>query len=222
MSIANINTANSTAANSFPQLYQPRFAAAACTATVITLALFQLMAMLVESEPYQGKAPTVAVIDVWPEAKKERPAEKKPTLQPPPPKVAAALKPTVISDPVSGDLFPTGNPMPDIQINIGAGLPSLQQRPDSEPAPIVRINPKYPVVAARDGIEGWVQLRFSVDATGSVTDIEVIAAKPQRVFEQEAIRALKRWKYQPSTLDGAVAARTGLQVQLDFNLEDAE
>lgn len=125
MSIANINTANSTAANSFPQLYQPRFAAAACTATVITLALFQLMAMLVESEPYQGKAPTVAVIDVWPEAKKERPAEKKPTLQPPPPKVAAALKPTVISDPVSGDLFPTGNPMPDIQINIGAGLPSL-------------------------------------------------------------------------------------------------
>jgi protein TonB len=101
-------------------------------------------------------------------------------------------------------------------------LPVLQQQPNSEPSPIVRINPKYPVVAARDGIEGWVQLRFSVDATGSVTDIEVIAAQPQRVFEQEAIRALKRWKYQPSTLDGAAAARSGLQVQLDFNLDAAE
>lgn len=217
-----MTTVNMTTANSLPQLFQPRFAAAACTATVITLALFQLMAMLVESEPYQGKAPTVAVIDVWPEVKKGRPAQAKPTLQPPPPKVATAPKATTLTEPVSGELFAIGGPTPDIQINTNAGLPGLQQRPDSEPSPIVRINPKYPVAAARDGIEGWVQLRFSVDAAGSVTDIEVIAAKPQRVFEQEAIRALKRWKYQPSTLDGAAAARSGLQVQLDFNLDGAE
>lgn len=222
MTAVNMTAVNTTAANSLPQFFQPRFAAAACTASVITLVLFQLMATLVTSEPYQSTRPTTVIDVAWADPKKERPAETKPKLQPPPPKVTAAPKTTVLSEPNAGELLPTEGPMPEIQINTGSGLPVLQQQPNSEPSPIVRINPKYPVVAARDGIEGWVQLRFSVDATGSVTDIEVIAAQPQRVFEQEAIRALKRWKYQPSTLDGAAAARSGLQVQLDFNLDAAE
>ncbi len=222
MTTATVSSANMTSANSLPQLFQTRFAVAACTASVITLALFQLRATLVTSEPYQSTRPTTSIDVVWADPKKERPAETKPKLQPPPPKVAAVPKTTVFSDPVSGELLPTGSPIPEIMISTGAGLPILQQKPDSEPSPIVLIIPIYPVAAAREGLEGWVQLRFSVDAAGTVTDIEVIAAQPQRVFEQEAIRALKRWKYQPSTLDGAAAARTGLQVQLDFNLDGAE
>jgi len=222
MTTANMTTVNMATANNLPPLFQPRFAVAACAATLVTLALFQLMATLVTSEPYQSTRPTTVIDVAWADPKKERPAETKPKLQPPPPKVTAAPKTTVLSEPVAGDMFPTVGPAPEILINTGTGLPMLQQPPNSEPSPIVRINPKYPVIAARDGIEGWVQLRFSVDATGSVTDIEVIAAQPQRVFEQEAIRALKRWKYQPSTLDGAVATRTGLQVQLDFSLDGLE
>ncbi|RVU40659.1 TonB family protein [Rheinheimera riviphila] len=202
-------------------MFQPRFTAAAGAAMLITLALFQLMTALVTSGSYQTAA-TSTVIDIgWTEPRAERPVETKPKLQPPP-MVTVAPKISVQSEPVSGELFPTGGPTPEIQINTSAALPGLQQPADREPSPIVRINPKYPVNAAREGIEGWVQLRFSVDATGSVTDIEVIAAQPQRVFEQEAIRALKRWKYQPSTLDGAAAARSGLQVQLDFNLDASE
>lgn len=211
-----------TTAINLPQLFQPRFTAAAGAATVITFALFQLMATLVTSDPYQ-LAPVSEVIAIdWPEPKKERAAEPKEKLQPPPAMVDPTPKTALTRESMQGELLPTGTATPQIQINTGSGLPTLQQPPNSEPSPIVRINPKYPVVAARDGLEGWVQLRFSVDATGAVTDIEVIAAKPQRVFEQEAIRALKRWKYQPSTLDGAAAARTGLQVQLDFNLDAAE
>jgi protein TonB len=211
-----------TTASNFPQLFQPRFTAAAGTATVVTFALFQLMATLVTSEPYLS-VPVSTVMDVdWPEPKKERPAESKPKLQAPPPRIDATPKTALAREPMGEELLPTEIPAPQININTGSGLPMLQQSPNSEPSPIVRINPDYPAVAAREGVEGWVQLRFSVDATGAVTDIEVIAAKPQRVFEQQAIRALKRWKYQPSTFDGAATARTGLQVQLDFNLEAAE
>lgn len=212
-----MNTAQVTS-----QIFEPRFAAAAGIATVITFALFQLMATLVVSDAYQT-APVSTVVDVnWPEPKKERAAEPKAKLQPPPAMVDPTPKTTLAREAMAGELLPTGIAAPQIQLNSGTGLPTLQQPPNSEPSPIVRINPKYPAVAARDGVEGWVQLRFSVDATGAVTDIEVIAAEPQRVFEQEAIRALKRWKYQPSTLNGATTARTGLQVQLDFNLEAAE
>ncbi len=211
-----------TTANHFPTLFQPRFTAAAGGATVITFALFQLMATLVTSDLYQ-LAPVGKVIAVdWPEPKKERAAEPKEKLQPPPTMVDPTPKTALTLEPLGSELLPIGTATPQILINTGSGLPALQQPPNSEPSPIVRINPKYPVAAARDGLEGWVQLRFSVDVTGAVTDIEVIAAQPQRVFEQEAIRALKRWKYQPSTLDGATAKRTGLQVQLDFSLDAAQ
>lgn len=205
-----------------PQMIEPRFVAAAGLATIVTFALFQLMASLVTAEHAQ-LAPVSLGIDIdWPEPKKERAVEPKSKLQPPPAMIDPTPKTLTTIEPLDGELLPTVIKTPTIKINSGTGLPGLQQPPNSEPSPIVRINPKYPVAAARDGIEGWVQLRFSVDATGAVSDIEVIAAKPQRVFEQEAIRALKRWKYQPSTLDGAAARRTGLQVQLDFSLDAAQ
>jgi periplasmic protein TonB len=211
-----------TTANYVPQIFQPRFTAAAGAATVVTFALFLLMAALISSAPYQAITETTSFDIALPEPKKERPAELKPKLAPPPVQETITPKTSVTSDPLDNTLLPTGVPSPQIKVAIGGGLPTLQQPPSGDPSPIVRINPKYPVVAARNGVEGWVQLRFSVDATGAVTDIEVIAAQPQRVFEQEAIRALKRWKYQPSTVDGAATGRSGLQVQLDFSLEQSE
>lgn len=202
-----------------PQMIEPRFIGAAGAATLVTFVLFQWMAALIHLEPSQLTPVSELIAIDWPEPKKERAIEPKKTLQPPPVMNEPTPKTALIREPMAGELLPNNVPAPNLQINHGAGLPVLQQPPNSEPTPIVRINPKYPVVAAREGIEGWVQLRFSVDATGTVTDIEVIAAQPQRIFEQEAIRALKRWKYQPSTQDGAAARRTGLQVQLDFQLD---
>ena len=72
------------AAKNLPLIIEPRFTVAAGAATVVTFALFQLMAALVTSDPYQV-APDNAVITIdWPEPKKERAAESKPKLQPPP------------------------------------------------------------------------------------------------------------------------------------------
>jgi len=90
---------------------------------------------------------------------------------------------------------------------------------DGEATPIVRINPRYPPAAARDGIQGWVQLRFTIDETGGVTDVEVIDSEPRRVFDQEARRALLRWKYKPKVVDGKAVRQPGQTVQLDFTLD---
>ncbi|GAB2921610.1 energy transducer TonB [Rheinheimera gaetbuli] len=91
---------------------------------------------------------------------------------------------------------------------------------DKAATPLVRIEPRYPVNAARDGISGWVKLGFSIDESGAVTDVEVLEAEPARTFNKEAIAALKRWKYQPKRLDGVAIKQTGLQVQLDFSLDN--
>lgn len=62
---------------------------------------------------------------------------------------------------------------------------------DGDATPIVRIEPQYPIAAARDGKEGWVQLRFTINELGGVDDVEIINAEPKRLFDKEAIRALK-------------------------------
>ena len=90
---------------------------------------------------------------------------------------------------------------------------------DGDATPIVRIEPRYPVQAARDGLQGWVKLRFSIMEDGSVDEVEVIEAEPRRVFDREAIRALRRWKYSPKVVDGKPLKQTGQQVQLDFTLD---
>ena len=68
---------------------------------------------------------------------------------------------------------------------------------------------------------GWVKLSFTIDKSGAVTDVQVLSAEPANVFNREAMRALKRWKYQPLILNGKAEKRLQLQVQLDFQLEQS-
>lgn len=56
---------------------------------------------------------------------------------------------------------------------------------------------KYPRKAAKRNQEGWVHLGFRIDKDGGVVDITVIDVSPKGYgFEKEAIRALKKWKYE--------------------------
>jgi TonB family protein len=80
--------------------------------------------------------------------------------------------------------------------------------------PVMRVNPKYPIKAAQKGMEGSVVLRFDVTANGSVTNVEVVNAKPAYVFDKSAVSALEKWKY--SAIGHKVE---GLLVQLDFAMD---
>ena len=85
--------------------------------------------------------------------------------------------------------------------------------------PIVRIEPQYPRKAAMQGIQGWVQLSFDITSLGTVDNVKVIAAKPRRIFDMAAKRALLKWKYRPKIEDGKAVPQAGEKVQLDFKLE---
>ncbi|QBY03077.1 energy transducer TonB [Thalassotalea sp. HSM 43] len=92
---------------------------------------------------------------------------------------------------------------------------------DHEARPIVRVSPKYPAIAAREGKEGWVILSFSINELGAVTNIEIVESNPKRTFDKEAKRALKKWKYKAKLVDGQPVAQHGMTVQLDFTLDQA-
>ena len=57
--------------------------------------------------------------------------------------------------------------------------------------------PRYPPDAYRDGTAGEVQVEFTVGTDGSVTSARVVRANPPRVFDREAVAAVKRWRFQP-------------------------
>ncbi|MBA3487804.1 MAG: TonB family protein, partial [Lysobacter sp.] len=40
---------------------------------------------------------------------------------------------------------------------------------------------------------------FTVDADGSVSNVRVVQSNPPRVFDREAINAVRRWRFQPIT-----------------------
>ena len=62
--------------------------------------------------------------------------------------------------------------------------------------------PQYPPTARDHGIEGWVDLQFQVRKDGSLGDVTVVGAEPVGVFEESALDAVRRWRYQPIMRDG--------------------
>ena len=57
-------------------------------------------------------------------------------------------------------------------------------------------------------------------AAGTVKDPVVIASHPSNIFNRAALRAIRKWKYNPKIEDGVAVERPGVQVRLTFELED--
>lgn len=64
-------------------------------------------------------------------------------------------------------------------------------RPVSTPAP------RYPGEALRSGTSGEVLVEITVGTDGSVVNARVLRATPGRVFDREALNAVKRWRFEP-------------------------
>jgi len=90
---------------------------------------------------------------------------------------------------------------------------------DGDIIPIVRIEPTYPRDALLGGIEGWVRVRFTIMPDGSVMNPEVIDSNPRRVFNREALRAIRRWKFRPRIVDGQAVSREAEQT-IEFNMNE--
>ncbi|MES2626459.1 MAG: energy transducer TonB [Pseudomonadota bacterium] len=91
---------------------------------------------------------------------------------------------------------------------------------DRDVQPLVRIEPEYPRRAIERGIEGWVTVQYTVSGTGAVTDVVVVESSPPNVFDDAAVKAVSRWRYNPK-IEGTVAVeRVGIQTLLRFELEE--
>lgn len=68
--------------------------------------------------------------------------------------------------------------------------------------PLIRVAPTYPIRAARQRIEGWVLMEFTITTEGKVRDPVVIDHEPSSIFDAAATEAVFQWRYVPLSRDG--------------------
>jgi TonB family protein len=118
----------------------------------------------------------------------------------------------------------TTRPRPDDKLPVsntfsGKTLESSMTPVAQEPEILKRIPPEYPDEAAQKGIEGAVDLSFVVSAQGDVHDVTIVHSEPSSIFNRAAVAAVRRWKYQPRTVNG-VAVEAHVQLRMKFKLDD--
>jgi len=199
-----------------------RHGIAALLALGITFGLFYLMQYLISMGSERGanirKGQVIEFVRLKRDSatqtrKRELPKKEKPPEPPPPPELQMSQ-----TDAPDADAMAIAAPDLSAGPDLGSG-PNMGAPSDSDSVPLVRVPPQYPIRAAERGIEGWVVLRFTITATGTVENPIVIDAKPKRIFDRAAVRALKKWKYRPRVVDGVPIERTE-EVKLSFDLDD--
>jgi len=124
---------------------------------------------------------------------------------------AAPVKPDQTQDP-QGQV-----PAPENDGAHSAAPPPLSgAMPDVAEQSLTRLNKlevTYPYRAMAANIEGWVELKFTVNPDGTVGNVTVLNTSPPRTFEAAAIRAVGKLRYQPVTRDGrAIAVSSEIRV----------
>jgi protein TonB len=80
------------------------------------------------------------------------------------------------------------------------------------------VPPVFPVGAREHGSSGWVEVQFLVKADGSVSDVIITGAEPVGLFEQAAVDAVRKWRYEPVERNGHATdqrARLRMKFALD-------
>jgi protein TonB len=80
--------------------------------------------------------------------------------------------------------------------------------------------PEYPEDARRRSEEGSVTCRLTIDRNGRVIEVEIVQSSGSRSLDQAAVRALKRWRFEPLARDSGLAFAHILK-RLSFELQSA-
>jgi len=85
--------------------------------------------------------------------------------------------------------------------------------------PVVRAGPRYPARAAENGLGGWVLVEFSINEEGYTEDVTAVKSS-HKMFEIHSVRAARKYQYIPRMEDNKRVKTKGVQVRIDFQLEN--
>ena len=82
--------------------------------------------------------------------------------------------------------------------------------------PVRQGEPHYPAQDANNGKEGWVVLSYVIEPNGKVSHPIIESSSGSKRFESEAVKAVKKWIYQPATYRGQPIVQSKNSVQINF------
>lgn len=61
--------------------------------------------------------------------------------------------------------------------------------------PLSIVQPRYPLEAAKSGIEGFVRFQMDVDTDGKPLNIKIVESTPDDTFSEVALTAIEQWRF---------------------------
>ena len=108
---------------------------------------------------------------------------------------------------------------PQVSSETSIGGPGGMNIAEGDYLPIVRVAPVYPARALSRGLEGYVDMAFTVTTTGTVED-PVVMFSTSSLFERAAIRAVLKFKYKPRVVDGVPVRVPNVKTRITFKIEE--
>jgi TonB family protein len=100
----------------------------------------------------------------------------------------------------------------------GTAPTSQEMQVDEFPKVVKRVDPVYPEIARKAGIEGTVYVQVTVDTTGRVADAKAVKSDDD-VLNEAAVQAARQWTFSPGMKDGK-KLNIVLTVPFRFKLSD--
>ena len=108
---------------------------------------------------------------------------------------------------------------PTVATETSIGGPGGMNVAEGDYLPIVRVAPVYPARALSRGLEGYVDMSFTVTTTGTVRD-PVVIFSTSSLFERAALRAVLKFKYKPRVVDGVPVDVPNVKTRITFKIEE--
>ncbi len=141
-----------------------------------------------------------------------------PEKPPPPPEVPPEAPPQEM-DNVDPNAPTINVAPPQVAADTNIGGPGGMNIAEGDYLPIVRVAPVYPARALSRGLEGYVDLEFTVTTTGTVAD-PIVIFSTSSLFERAAVTAVLKFKYKPRVVDGVPVDVPGVKTRITFRIED--
>jgi protein TonB len=141
-----------------------------------------------------------------------------PEKPPPPPELPPEIPPQDM-DSIDPNAPTINIAPPPVATDINVGGPGGMNIAEGDYLPIVRVAPVYPARALSRGIEGYVDMSFTVTTTGTVKD-PVVMFSTSSLFERAATRAVLKFKYKPRVVDGVPVDVPGVKTRISFQIEE--
>jgi protein TonB len=189
--------------------------------SVITLSLIFVMHLLIEhAEDAISKERERHQLDFVRIKRNEtlNTEELTPEKPPKPPEVPPEVPPQDL-DTVDPNAPSIKIPAPEVSANVDIGGPGGMNIAEGDYLPIVRVAPIYPARALSRGVEGYVDMGFTVTGTGTVRD-PVVLFSTSSLFERSATRAVLKFKYKPRVVDGVPVDVPDVKTRISFQIEE--